>query len=188
MLGFALAAVGMDTRHRPAAPDLRLDRAAARLRLPDRGDRPVRHRRDPADDGGGAGLQGQDAPRSTRKVVLADLEAAAALLGDRRCAAALVGCWMGITPGGATPASFMSYGLAKRFSQQRRQVRHGRDRGRGRARDRGARRRHQRAAADADARHPRLADRGRAARRPADLGPAARARCCSSSRRISSGA
>ncbi|HET9699486.1 MAG TPA: tripartite tricarboxylate transporter permease [Burkholderiales bacterium] len=31
--------------------------------------------------------------------------------------ACLVGCWMGITPGGATPASFMSYGLAKRFSR-----------------------------------------------------------------------
>jgi putative tricarboxylic transport membrane protein len=30
---------------------------------------------------------------------------------------AIVGCWMGITPGGATPASFMSYGLAKRFSR-----------------------------------------------------------------------
>lgn len=30
---------------------------------------------------------------------------------------ALVGCWMGITPGGATPASFMAYGLAKRFSR-----------------------------------------------------------------------
>lgn len=27
-----------------------------------------------------------------------------------------IGCWMGITPGGATPASFMSYGIAKRFS------------------------------------------------------------------------
>jgi putative tricarboxylic transport membrane protein len=30
---------------------------------------------------------------------------------------AMVGCWLGITPGGATPASFMSYGLAKRFSK-----------------------------------------------------------------------
>jgi putative tricarboxylic transport membrane protein len=30
---------------------------------------------------------------------------------------AAVGCWLGITPGGATPASFMSYGLAKRFSK-----------------------------------------------------------------------
>jgi putative tricarboxylic transport membrane protein len=29
----------------------------------------------------------------------------------------IVGCWMGVTPGGATPASFMSYGLAKRFSR-----------------------------------------------------------------------
>jgi putative tricarboxylic transport membrane protein len=28
-----------------------------------------------------------------------------------------VGCWMGITPGGATPASFMSYGLALRSSK-----------------------------------------------------------------------
>jgi putative tricarboxylic transport membrane protein len=31
--------------------------------------------------------------------------------------ACLVGCWMGITPGGATPASFMSYGMARRFSK-----------------------------------------------------------------------
>ena len=30
----------------------------------------------------------------------------------------LIGCWLGITPGGATPASFMSYGLAKRFSKR----------------------------------------------------------------------
>ena len=29
----------------------------------------------------------------------------------------VVGCWMGITPGGATPASFMAYGLAKRLSK-----------------------------------------------------------------------
>src|SRR5690606_8312548 len=30
---------------------------------------------------------------------------------------AAVGCWLGITPGGATPASFMSYGLARRFAR-----------------------------------------------------------------------
>src|SRR5213595_744536 len=30
---------------------------------------------------------------------------------------AIVGIWMGITPGGATPASFMSYGLAKKMSR-----------------------------------------------------------------------
>lgn len=28
-----------------------------------------------------------------------------------------VGIWMGITPGGATPASFMSYGIAKKFAK-----------------------------------------------------------------------
>jgi putative tricarboxylic transport membrane protein len=33
--------------------------------------------------------------------------------------ACLIGCWMGITPGGATPASFMSYGMARRFSKNR---------------------------------------------------------------------
>jgi putative tricarboxylic transport membrane protein len=38
----------------------------------------------------------------------------------------LVGCWMGITPAGATPASFMSYGLARRLSK------HGHDFGKGR--------------------------------------------------------
>jgi putative tricarboxylic transport membrane protein len=29
-----------------------------------------------------------------------------------------IGCWMGITPGGATPASFMGYGVAQRFSKR----------------------------------------------------------------------
>ena len=29
-----------------------------------------------------------------------------------------IGCWMGITPGGATPASFMSYGMARRFAKE----------------------------------------------------------------------
>jgi TctA family transporter len=31
----------------------------------------------------------------------------------------IIGCWMGITPGGPTAASFMSYGIAKRFSKRR---------------------------------------------------------------------
>jgi len=30
---------------------------------------------------------------------------------------ALVGIWMGVTPGGATPASFMAYGIAKKMSK-----------------------------------------------------------------------
>lgn len=29
----------------------------------------------------------------------------------------VIGCWLGITPGGATPASFMAYGIAKRTSK-----------------------------------------------------------------------
>jgi putative tricarboxylic transport membrane protein len=36
------------------------------------------------------------------------------VLSLRSC---LIGIWMGITPGGATPASFMSYGVAKRMSK-----------------------------------------------------------------------
>src|SRR5690606_20020048 len=30
----------------------------------------------------------------------------------------VIGCWMGVTPAGATPASFMSYGIAKRLSKR----------------------------------------------------------------------
>jgi len=30
-----------------------------------------------------------------------------------------IGCWMGITPGGPTAASFMAYGVARRFSKRR---------------------------------------------------------------------
>jgi putative tricarboxylic transport membrane protein len=30
----------------------------------------------------------------------------------------IIGCWMGISPAGATPASFMSYGIAKRASRR----------------------------------------------------------------------
>jgi putative tricarboxylic transport membrane protein len=29
----------------------------------------------------------------------------------------LIGCWMGVTPAGATPASFMSYGIARRMAR-----------------------------------------------------------------------
>jgi putative tricarboxylic transport membrane protein len=37
------------------------------------------------------------------------------MLSIRSC---LIGCWMGISPAGATPASFMSYGIAKRMSKR----------------------------------------------------------------------
>ena len=86
----------------------------------------------------------------------------------------IIGCWMGITPAGATPASFMSYGIAKRISKNGDNFGTRRDRRRGRAGNRRARGRHLGAAADAGARRARLADRRGAARRPADLGPAAR--------------
>ena len=39
-----------------------------------------------------------------------------------------IGCWMGITPGGATPASFMSYGMARRMSKDPDTLRQGQDR------------------------------------------------------------
>ena len=58
--------------------------------------------------------------------------------------------------------------------EERQEFRQGRDRRRDRAGDRGACRRHRGAAADAVARRAGLADGGRAARRPVDLGPAAR--------------
>ncbi len=37
------------------------------------------------------------------------------MLSLRSC---IIGCWMGISPAGATPASFMSYGIAKRISKR----------------------------------------------------------------------
>ena len=40
-----------------------------------------------------------------------------ACYGPTLLRSALIGFWMGFKPGGATPASFMSYGFAKRFSK-----------------------------------------------------------------------
>ena len=37
----------------------------------------------------------------------------------------VIGCWMGISPAGATPASFMSYGIAKRMSRKGANFGHG---------------------------------------------------------------
>src|SRR5688572_27379002 len=64
----------------------------------------------------------------------------------------IIGCWMGIIPGGATPASFMSYGVARRVSAN------GNKFG---------------TAAHEHARHTRVADCGGAARGAHDLGAAA---------------
>ena len=66
---------------RQPAPDLRFRDPAHRLRLPDRGDWPVRHRRNPADDGGGAVVQGAFG-KDQSQGGLGDVEDAAALLDD----------------------------------------------------------------------------------------------------------
>lgn len=60
------------------------------------------------------GLRARISPRDVLNTALSMPRHWLALLRS-----ALVGCWMGITPGGPTAASFMSYGLAKRFSRDR---------------------------------------------------------------------
>ena len=116
MIGFALAAVGLDS----VTGQLRLtfgsDRTAHRLRLPHRGDRPVRHRRDSGYHRGRAELQGGRAPASTRRSCSRPGRELPRywMTSLRSC---VIGCWMGISPAGATPASFMSYGIAKRVSK-----------------------------------------------------------------------
>ena len=68
---------------------------------------------------------------------------------------AVIGCWMGITPGGATAASFMGYGIAKRFSPDGDKFGTGQLEGVIAPGNRRARFRHRRAAADAGAGHSR---------------------------------
>ena len=92
---------GARHRHRPAPPHVRLDGAAARVRVSDRGDRPVRGRRDPADHGGGACLQGRQRQAQSQGGV-PDLGAAAEVL-DHLDPRRMVGCWLGITPGAPRP-------------------------------------------------------------------------------------
>ena len=85
---------------------------------------------------------------------------------------ALVGMWMGITPGGATPASFMAYGIAKKVSKNGPRFGDRRSRRRGRTRDGCSRCGHCRVAPNAGLGNSWFTDGGRAAGRPADLGPA----------------
>ena len=61
------------------------------------------------------GLKARISPRAVLATIVAMPRHWVALLRS-----AAIGCWMGITPGGPTAASFMSYGLAKRFSRRRR--------------------------------------------------------------------
>jgi putative tricarboxylic transport membrane protein len=115
MLGFALASVGMDT----VTGQLRLtfgahelmrgfDFLVAVIGLFGIGEILVTMEE-------GLAFKGGKASMSLRVVVQTWVELQRYWLTAIR--STLVGCWMGITPGGATPASFMSYGLAKRLSK-----------------------------------------------------------------------
>src|SRR5689334_12663005 len=60
------------------------------------------------------GLKARISPRAVLDAAMTLPRYAIALLRG-----SAIGCWMGITPGGPTAASFMSYGLARRFSSRR---------------------------------------------------------------------
>ncbi len=118
MLGFALAAVGMDT----VTGQLRMtfgftellkgfDFLIAVIGLFGIGEILTDH-------GRGPGLQGQDRQDQLQDR-LADLGRSCSSTGRTFLRSTLIGCWMGITPGGATPASFMSYGMARRAAKDK---------------------------------------------------------------------
>ena len=102
MLGFALAAVGMDNITGRLRLTFGFHRDDARLRLPDRGDRPVRHRRDPAVDGGGPVVLRQVREDQSQGRVR-DLEEAAGATGSLRCAAASSAAGWGSRPAARRP-------------------------------------------------------------------------------------
>ena len=114
MLGFALAAVGVDT----VTGQLRLtfgwhemmrgfDFLIAVIGLFGIGEILLSMEE-------GLSFSGRDARINTRIVVETWKKLPRFWMTSLR--SCLIGCWMGITPGGATPASFMSYGVAKRMS------------------------------------------------------------------------
>ena len=114
MLGFALAAVGMDTvtgqlRMTYGFPELLkgFDFLIAVIGLFGIGEILLTMEE-------GLAFKGQSARISFRVVWQTWGEIAKHWKTFLRSTA--VGCWMGITPGGATPASFMSYGMARRFA------------------------------------------------------------------------
>ena len=115
MIGFALAAVGLDQmtgsaahlRHTDLLPGF--DFLIAVIGLFGIGEILLTMEE---------GLKFKGARQDQFKVVLRDLEELPNYWATSlRCC--IIGCWMGITPGGATPASFMSYGIAKRFGKGR---------------------------------------------------------------------
>jgi putative tricarboxylic transport membrane protein len=115
MLGFALAAVGMDTvtgklRMTYGVPELLkgFDFLIAVIGLFGIGEILLTMEE-------GLAFKGKSARISMRVVLQTWREIAKYWKTFLRSTA--IGCWMGITPGGATPASFMSYGMARRLSK-----------------------------------------------------------------------
>jgi len=116
MLGFALAAVGMDTvtgqlRMTYGIPDLLkgFDFLIAVIGLFGIGEILLTMEE-------GLAFKGKSAKISFKVVLQTWGEIARHWKTFLRSTA--IGCWMGITPGGATPASFMAYGVARRMANR----------------------------------------------------------------------
>src|SRR3954452_25344878 len=116
MLGFALAAVGMDT----VSGDLRMtfgwsellrgvDFLVAVIGLVGVGEILLTMEE-------GLGFTGKNAIMNAKVVFETWAKLPRYWLTLVR--SSIIGCWLGITPGGATAASFMGYGTSKRFSHQ----------------------------------------------------------------------
>ncbi len=102
----------------PAAHDLRLHRPLARRQLPGRRDRPVRHQRNP-DHHGGEPRAARPRRRTSIPKVVWETWKTLPRYWATIARSAFIGCWLGITPGGAIAASFMGYNLAKRFARDK---------------------------------------------------------------------
>ncbi len=115
MLGFALATVGMDT----VTGQLRLTYGSQELMrgfdflIAVIGLFGIGEILDSMEEG----LQFKGAAAKIRRQVVLETWATLPKYWATSLRSCLIGCWMGITPGGATPASFMSYGVAKRMSK-----------------------------------------------------------------------
>ncbi|QWE23199.1 tripartite tricarboxylate transporter permease [Polynucleobacter sp. AP-Jannik-300A-C4] len=115
MLGFALATVGMDT----VTGQLRLTFGSQELMrgfdflIAVIGLFGIGEILDSMEEG----LQFKGAAAKIRRQVVLETWATLPKYWATSLRSCLIGCWMGITPGGATPASFMAYGVAKRVSK-----------------------------------------------------------------------
>jgi putative tricarboxylic transport membrane protein len=115
MLGFALATVGMDT----VTGQLRLTYGSQELMrgfdflIAVIGLFGIGEILDSMEEG----LQFKGAAAKIRRQVVLETWATLPKYWATSLRSCLIGCWMGITPGGATPASFMAYGVAKRVSK-----------------------------------------------------------------------